>query len=489
MKTRNIILILVLIIFTILVKPVYAEETPEFDGEDFYAKGTPITITQRTEGQTGALITWNGGSQAVPTTVRVFGGGKGTSNYTSSSITMTGGTVSAIFGGGLSENDYVENVNIIIEGETKGVVSYLSAGGLEGNVNKTVLTVNSGTIGLLQTTCRGSIEEASVLVNNGTIENLYIGGELSEGIIGTIGKVTVEIVGGKVQNLQAGTSGGIEITKTSNVVATIKYLASAVEKSSGAILDNAVILYTVNTKSSELGTVTIENQIVQQGEIVKLNIQPIQGYYAAEINVIDKNENRVTVEEDCTFIMPASDVTVEVKYDIILNRVVIDEKEYIIEYGKSLSTISDVLELTKQDKFLGLYVVGTDEKVEVTDPIESFLTLESRFEGQEVTLKIGEYAFKIKSGQTLSNLDLTQIKTRSGATFIKFVKAGTDEEFTEDTPITSDLELEAVFELSDNSGTQTSNIVARVLIILLMLIIVIGIVIIVIKKENSNQIY
>lgn len=488
MKIRNIIFILTLVLFTLLVTPVYAEGTPEFDGEDFYANGTQIMISQRTDGQAGALISWNGGSQVVPTNVRIFGGGKNTSSYTSSSIRMTGGTVGAIFGGGLSANDYVENVEIVING-TDAYVSYLTVGGLEGNSNKTSLTLNSGTIELLQTVCRGRTEETSVLINNGTIENLYIGGELDESIIGVIGKATVEIVGGKVQNFQAGSSGGIEITKTSNVQTTIKYLASTVENTSGAIFDNAIVLYNIKFKSSQQGTVTTANSLVQAGETITLNVQPNQGYYATDIIVRDKNGNRVTIEENYTMQMPASDVTVEVTYDVILNRIIIDEEEYIIEYGRSLSTIQDVAELMEQEGFLGLYVVGTGEKVDLNEPIEAFLTLESKFEGEEVTVKIGEYAFKVQAGTTLSNLDLTQIKTKSGASFVKFVKAGTDEEFREDMEITSDLELEAVFETTDNSNEQSSNIITRVVIVILVLIIVIGVTIIVIRKNNSNNIY
>lgn len=488
MRIKNIILILTLIILALLITPVYAEETPEFDGEDFYAKGTPIVITQRTDGQPGALITWNGGTQAVSSNARIFGGGKENSSYTSSNITMTGGTVSAIFGGGLKDSAYVENISIVINQETNIFISYLTLGGLEGNANKSALTVNSGTIELLQTVCRGKTEEASVLINNGTIENLYIGGELDESIIGVIGKATVEIVGGKIQNLQAGSSGGVEITKTSNVQTTVKYLSDAVEKSSGAILDNAIILYNINSKTAELGTVTAEKNIAQEGETVKLNVQPIQGYYPTSIVVTDKNGNKITVEEDYTIRMPASNVTVEVTYDKILNRIIIEDEEYIIEYGRSLSTIPAVQELMEQEKFLGLYIVETGEEVDLNEPIESFLTLEAKFEGQEVTIKIGEYAFKIQSGKTLADLDLTQIKTKAGATFIKFVKAGTDEEFKEDTEITSDLELEAIFE-THNNEEQSTNGISGILMMIFIIIFVAGIVFIIIRKNNLNNMY
>ena len=132
--------------------------------------------------------------------------------------------------------------------ETNIFISYLTLGGLEGNANKSALTVNSGTIELLQTVCRGKTEEASVLINNGTIENLYIGGELDESIIGVIGKATVEIVGGKIQNLQAGSSGGVEITKNQDNIGQTEYKEDFFEYVSEVNIDDLYINVEQNGK-------------------------------------------------------------------------------------------------------------------------------------------------------------------------------------------------------------------------------------------------
>lgn len=78
------------ITFGLISIPSYAAETSSYDiaynsnQGAFFTNGTPIVISE-VDGNT--TITWNGGSQIVPNTVSVFGGGNG-GNYESSQITM-----------------------------------------------------------------------------------------------------------------------------------------------------------------------------------------------------------------------------------------------------------------------------------------------------------------------------------------------------------------------------------------------------------------
>lgn len=86
-----------------------AETAPVYDATynnnagAFYANGTPITIN--TDSSNNTVVYWDGGSQVVPSTVTIFGGGTNGTSYKSSNITMENGTVSLIYGGGISLNE------------------------------------------------------------------------------------------------------------------------------------------------------------------------------------------------------------------------------------------------------------------------------------------------------------------------------------------------------------------------------------------------
>lgn len=74
--------------------PIY-DETYNNNQGALFANGTPIVISEL-EGKT--IVTWDNGNVVVPDSVSIFGGGVG-AQYTSSQITMNGGTVQNIIGG------------------------------------------------------------------------------------------------------------------------------------------------------------------------------------------------------------------------------------------------------------------------------------------------------------------------------------------------------------------------------------------------------
>ena len=135
--------------FGLINIPSYAAETPVYDGTfnnnqgAFFANGAPIVISE-VDGNT--TITWNGGSQIVPNTVSVFGGGNGI-NYESSQITMENGIVQNLVAGGLGytadKSSTVTNANVIING---GTISNAVAGGgyFNAKVNKSNIQMNGG---------------------------------------------------------------------------------------------------------------------------------------------------------------------------------------------------------------------------------------------------------------------------------------------------------------------------------------------------------
>ncbi|WP_124100143.1 LPXTG cell wall anchor domain-containing protein [Ruminococcus sp. Marseille-P6503] len=83
---------------------------PEYRAEknEFFANGTPITITEAaTDGKT-ATITWDGGSQEIDSNDTVYGGSDTTASnihLASTSVTMNGGTVHYIVGGNKTTNE------------------------------------------------------------------------------------------------------------------------------------------------------------------------------------------------------------------------------------------------------------------------------------------------------------------------------------------------------------------------------------------------
>lgn len=281
MKRKLLLIILVaLALFFILNigSTVKAAEEPAYETisggiECFFAKGTPITIEARGDGQEGAFISWEGGSQLVTNNVRVFGGGHAdNSSYESSNITMQGGTIRSIFGGGLhgstvtnanvtviggtitsgitgggasilanstchgTTETQVANTNVVIEGNAKveavfgggegtssdvqsanvaingGSVNYAIAGGSNGNTYDANLIVTGGNITVMQSVNRGTVNAADMKLTGGTVQKLYVGGEEDSNVTGTINKVALNIgENATVTNLYMGTSGGTKI--------------------------------------------------------------------------------------------------------------------------------------------------------------------------------------------------------------------------------------------------------------------------------------
>lgn len=146
--------------------PVFAEgaDEPTGSGDTFFANGTPITIqasapsegtpvtlSDFTEGGTAAFIVWEDSGQTkyvgVSAKATVYGGSDGRTapvSVPSTSITMTGGTVRNLIGGNLGANaktplaTVTGNVTMHISGDAK-VVNYIAGGGYDNAcVNGTV---------------------------------------------------------------------------------------------------------------------------------------------------------------------------------------------------------------------------------------------------------------------------------------------------------------------------------------------------------------
>lgn len=168
--------------------------TPVLYGKRICANGTPITIEEGSSSNTASVWYMDGSTKIyVAENVSdavIFGGCYNESLDSDTNITMTGGSVYAIYGGGLdnsnSLNGYVNNANINISG---GTVTYgvfaSNSNWVKGNVNITVTGGNISRVygctlavqasaGNNQEYCKVS-GNASVTITGGTVGTLKIG--------------------------------------------------------------------------------------------------------------------------------------------------------------------------------------------------------------------------------------------------------------------------------------------------------------------------
>lgn len=406
-KIISIILIMTLLFSIFFIVDSNAQElVPEYDATYnnnngiLYANGNDITINTDANGDT--VVYWNGGSQVVPSTVTIIGGGKEGTSYEKSNIIMEAGTVSYIYGGGISldtnqiatvensnivvnngvilkavvgggliyttvqnsnvtinngtiagvqggglanavisgteysagtEDDilnskcrvinsnvkinggiidstpsnyglvygggqgysYTENANLIINGGNLSK-AYVTPGGSNGYTKYANVEIKDGTIGLFQTINRGETDEVEVLISGGVIEKAYVGGETGDSSVdGTIDKIKFNIIGGKINSLEPGTSGGNVLDIDQNNYQLTYVDGTIVNNNTGG--KGTTISYTLNI---------IENQIdLFQGESKKVNIEIITNpvgyenlFNNQQISWESSDNNIVTITED-----------------------------------------------------------------------------------------------------------------------------------------------------------------------------------------------
>lgn len=219
MKRKKLVslMLAILLLGTLLPVAALAAEGPEytqFSGVPyFFAKGTPITISAKADGTAGATITWAGGSCDVPANTNVFGGGHDDDTfYPSSSITVNGGTVRNVLGGGLHKS-HVGTSSVVVNGGNLVAVQGGGASSLThdcGCTNASPWYSGDATL----SPCR--VDSASVTINGGAISSAVYGG--GEGISYT-GSATVNILAGDCSRawVTAGGSNGHTGSGTVNI--------------------------------------------------------------------------------------------------------------------------------------------------------------------------------------------------------------------------------------------------------------------------------
>ncbi len=198
----------VLFAFGLLFVPnAYAKKAPVYEEANnlFFANGTAITIKARTDGVAGATITWDGGSVDVSDKVSVFGGSHNSNEIIEDvSITMNGGTVKNILGGGLHKS-IVEKATIVMN---NGTVSGSIMGGGAHHFHRTDdgdFVASSVADAKSRDTAVTIVDETNVTVNGGTISGAVWGGGESYSYTE---KTTVTINAGKADYVVVGGSNG-----------------------------------------------------------------------------------------------------------------------------------------------------------------------------------------------------------------------------------------------------------------------------------------
>lgn len=295
---------------------VFAAADPTYDEEvkAVFANGTPITVEERTDGEAGALIKWEGGELAVPANTSVFGGSHdNATKVESTSITVNGGTLYHIFGGGLHKS-YVGTARVTVTGGT-----------INGNIQ------GGGASSYAGTTCHqpwyaGDKENATTVVDEAIVT--IKGGNLSsatdvfgagEGISYTK-KATLTITKEFTGNIRYATAGGSNgYTDDAKVFANggkIKVLQAVNRgfiETSEMTVDGAEVEKAYASSEGDnqkLGVMQEAKLIVKSGKVgyAAPGQKGNPGQKANEISTIVYNDGTVTTVED--FNEDATTVTV-----------------------------------------------------------------------------------------------------------------------------------------------------------------------------------
>lgn len=127
--------------------------------------------------------------------------------------------------------------------------------------------------------------------------------------------------------------------------------------------------YKVNVLNPENGgKITLqEDREYYQNEEVVLNVQENEGYKLKEIQVIDKDGNRIDVNDNNTFIMPASEVTITPIFKKLNNKIIVVSKDETEDVKFEIADITEVEEGTLVKMYLTAVLGYEIENIEIVD--------------------------------------------------------------------------------------------------------------------------
>ena len=117
--------------------------------------------------------------------------------------------ISSTLYGGPQGNGVADDVKIELN---NCQVGWLTAGGANGMTRNAEVVMNGGTVTVAQSTNRGIVYKARFVLNDGTVNRLYFGGETEDTTVnGIIEEAFVELNSGKVKEFNFGTNNGVEM--------------------------------------------------------------------------------------------------------------------------------------------------------------------------------------------------------------------------------------------------------------------------------------
>ncbi len=175
-----------------------------------------------------ATIIINGGSisDAITGGGMIFGLGNVDGNQkftnhvgvTNIIVNNTDNNVKLIFGGAYSHGT-VGKANVVLN---NGSAQYVTAAGSNGYTADASLTINNGKYHVVQGVNRGDTSDVHIVVNGGTIDNLYAGAESDKSCTANFIHSDVTLNGGKVTKLAAGYNGGADYNPDGYVTGSYK---------------------------------------------------------------------------------------------------------------------------------------------------------------------------------------------------------------------------------------------------------------------------
>lgn len=360
--------------------PVFAEgaDEPTGSGDTFFANGTPITIqasapsegtpvtlSDFTEGGTAAFIVWEDSGQTkyvgVSANANVYGGKDGRReavSVPSTSITMTGGTVRCLVGGNLGANantplaTVTGNVTMRISGDAK-VSTYIAGGGRDNAcVNGTVsLTLNGVALGgsdslpYVHGGVWGHGSEGTRDIEKGTMNTKAVANRVEIVVTGSQNIPLLGVGGGGSTKVNSGSltvtdstvkslylggingeTGSCEVTLTNanitNMAATNRgFVGTAVVNVNGGNITNFYTGAVPGCFSSDSGTVdgsgvtgsiawNLDANVQVTNAVITPNIKSNPGQYTAEVGNVAVNKQGDALNMTADVFEPASGKTV-----------------------------------------------------------------------------------------------------------------------------------------------------------------------------------
>lgn len=382
------------------------------------ANGVAITVEKPTTEGKGATVKWDGGSVEVPADVSIFGGMHNSTEKVNTSITVNGGTVKNVFGGGLHIST-VGTANIVVNGGK--ITSSIMGGGYEEFADCTLGDFNKVTeADVMDSTTK--VETAKITVNGGNLDGAMIfGGGGAHAYTGSA-SITLNGYEGKISYLVAGGSNGY--TGTAEIT----------------LNDGKVgVLQSVNRGSMDSAAITIEGGQVENvylaGE-VDPSVTGTIGEVTAEIiggEVTNVEVGQNGLDNTGASVSAKDVVTLSYNKDVVKN---IDETEFAEE------SVVKTLTLT-----LKYSADGVTEELSIQIPVGTKYTAEDVADiKEEIANELATEGINLDdfyADEELTKVfDMTQEFTEDTTVYLKFVQLREDDGTTN--PETSDISVYGV---------------------------------------------